>query len=159
MVGGVSLGALKTHSILPWEAGDIDIHVLGTSVPELLNMFRPWAKERGYVLRDYRGQAVHVFCTPKEIGDTFGGLATIYPKPGPPLKYIKIKTDGIWVRYDRDLFVYILGKYGKGYLQHKLYHSHTVVHCKIEGHNACLPNFQSIFNGKGGTYQHYFCDS
>ena len=97
MVGGVSLGALKTHSILPWEVGDIDIHVLGTSVPELLNMFRPWAKERGYVLRDYRGQAVHVFCTPKEIGDTFGGLATIYPKPGPPLKYIKIKTDGIWV--------------------------------------------------------------
>ena len=158
VVGGVSLGAVKMHSILPWEAGDIDIIVFDKSIQELLNMFRPWAKERGYVLRDYRGQAVHVFCTPKEIGDVSGGLATIFPRPGPPPKYIKIKTDGIWVRYDRNLLEYILGKYGKEYLQHKVYRSHTNIRCKIKGHNACMPDFQSIFNGKGGTYQEFFCD-
>ena len=160
LIGGVSLGALKMHSILPWEAGDIDINVFSTSVPDLLNIMRPWANERGYVVKEYgQSEAVHVFCTPKEIGDVSGGLATIYPKSGPPPKYIKIKTDGILVRYDRNLFEYILGKYGQGYLQHKLYHSRTNIHCKIEGHNACLPDFQSIFNGKGGTYQEYFCDS
>ena len=158
MVGGVSLGAVKMHSILPWEAGDIDIFVFDKSIQELLNMFEPWAKERGYVLRNYRGQAVHVFCTPKEIGDVSGGLATIFPRPGPPPKFIKIKTNGIWVRYDRNHIEYLLGKYGKGYLQHKVYRSHANIRCEIKGHNACMPDFQSIFNGKGGTYQEFFCD-
>ena len=160
LFGGVSLGALKMHSILPWEAGDIDINIFSTTIPDLLNMMQPWADERGYVLREHaESEAVHVYCTPKEIGDVSGGLATIFAKPGPPPKYMKIKTDGFWVRYDRNLLEYILGKYGEGYLQHKLYHSHTNIHCKIKGHNACLPDFQSIFNGKGGTYQEFFCDS
>ena len=158
LVGGVSLGAVKMHSILPWEAGDIDIQVYNTSIPQLLSLFRSWADKKGYVLQESPG-SVRVFCTPKGVRDVSGGLATIFPKPGTPPKYVRIKTNGIWVRYERDLFEAILKKYGQGYLQHKLYHSETIVQCKIKGHNACLPDFQSIFNGKGGTYQEYFCDN
>ena len=157
--GGVSLGAVKMHSILPWEAGDIDIDVYGMDRPQLLSILEPWGKTMGYIVREHsESNAVHVFCTPKEIGDVSGGLATIFPTLDPPPKYIQIKTSGIWVRYPRNLFQKILNFYGQGYLQHKLYSSESVLHCKKEGHNACLPNFNSIFNGKGGTYREYFCD-
>ena len=156
--GGVSLGAVKMHSILPWEAGDIDINVYNTSVPQLLNLFQPWINERGYVLQEHaQSRSVQIFCAPKEVGDVSGGLATIFPKPGPPPKYMRIKTDGVWVRYERDFFESVIEYYGQGYLQHKLYRSGTI-YCKIKGHNACLPDFQSIFDGKGGTYKEYFCD-
>lgn len=160
LFGGVSLGAVKMHSILPWEAGDIDIRVYGMDVPQLLNLFRPWATKMGYVLREHReSKAVHVFCTPKEIGDVSGGLASIFPTHTPPEEYVKIKTNGFWVRYSRNLFQHIIKRYGQGYLQHKMYRTNSVTHCKVKGHNACLPNFQSMFDGKAGTYREYFCQN
>lgn len=156
--GGVSLGAVKMHSILPWDAGDVDIIVYGMSVAQLLNLLRPWASEMGYVLREHsESEAVHIFCTPKAIGDVSGGLASIFPTRDPPPKYIRIKTNGIWVRYPRNLFQVIMNFYGQGYLEHKMYRKNDAIHCMIKGHNACLPNFKSLFNGKGGTYQEYFC--
>ncbi|XP_028401881.1 uncharacterized protein LOC114524873 isoform X1 [Dendronephthya gigantea] len=158
--GGVSLGAVKMHSILPWEAGDIDLNVYGMDVPQLLNLLQPWVSKKGYVMREHvETNAVHVFCTPKEIGDVSGGLATMFPTNDPPPEYIRIKTNGIWVRYPRNVFQVIMKRYGISYLEHKLYRTKNAIECKMKGHNACLPNFKSIFNGKGGTYQEYFCEN
>ncbi len=158
--GGVSLGAVKMHSILPWEAGDLDIVVFRMNVPQLLSMLKPWATEKGYVLREHTAsKAVHLFCTPKEIGDVSGGLATIFPTPNPPPKYIRVKTSGIWVRHRRNLFEDAISRYGEGYLAHKLYRSEKTIQCSMKGHSGCLPNFTSIFQGKGGTYREYFCES
>ena len=157
--GGVSLGAIKMHSILPWDAGDVDIDVYGMTIPQLMSIFKPWTTEKGYVLREHtQSKAVHVYCTPKELGDVAGGLASLFINPGPPPKYIQIKTNGIWVRYRRNLFEATMSFYGQEYLSHKLYQSEKIAKCKIKGHNACLPNFNSIFNGKGGTYREYFCE-
>ena len=157
--GGVSLGAIKMHSILPWDAGDVDIDVYGISITQLMSMLQPWADEKGYILREHEEtDAVHVFCTPKRIGDVSGGLASIFYNPGPPPKYIRIKTNGVWVRYRRNLFQATMSFYGQEYLTHKLYRSKNTMKCKLKGHNACLPNFKSIFNGKGGTYREYFCE-
>jgi hypothetical protein len=156
--GGVSLGAVKMRSILPWEAGDLDIIVYRMNASQLFNMLKPWATEKGYVLRKPPG-AVHVFCTPKEIGDVSGGLATIFPSLHSPPKHIRVKTNGIWVRYRRNLFQDTIRHYGEGYLAHKLYGSQNAIKCSMKGHSGCLPNFKSIFQGKGGTYREYFCKS
>ena len=141
VAGGVSLGAIKTRSILPWEAGDIDIGVYGLSQVQLYKLMQPWASKSGYILRKSGNGAVHIFCTPRNVGEVSGGLATLFPHPSEqPPDYVKIKTNDVWVRYHRQFDKYFLGKYGGEYLQHKLYRRKETIECKIKEHNACLPN-------------------
>ena len=158
VIGGVSLGAIKTRSILPWEAGDIDIEVYGMSLVQLLNLMEPWAEKNDYFLQTYKNKAVHIFCTPHNVGRVSGGLATIYPyKFKIPPDYVKIKTNGIWVRYDRQFFKLFLEHYGENYLQHDVYQRKEIIKCKIKNHNACLPNFKSLYQGKAGTLKEFYC--
>ena len=162
--GGVFLGAVKMHSILPWEAGDIDIDVFGISLSELFTKLKKWGDKMGYIVRQYSRNAIstdiHVFCTPKEVGDVSGGLATIYVRTQQrPQPYLRIKTNGIWVRYPKNFFRKITRDYGEDYLQHILYKSRKVIRCNINGHNACLPDFNTLFNGYGGTFREYFCEN
>ena len=157
--GGVSLGAVKMRSILPWEAGDLDIGVYGISLSELLAKLKTWGDTMGYTVRQNSRTAIHVFCTPKDVGDVSGGLATIFLHEERPPEYLRIKTNGIWVRYAKNFFEMITREYGEDYLQHMLYNSHNVIRCAINGHNACLPDFKTLFNGYGGTYREYFCES
>ena len=158
--GGVALGAIKTRSILPWEAGDIDIDVYGMNQEQLYNLMEPWAEKNGFILRKYEKEAVHIFCTPRNVGQVSGGLATIFPQPfEQPPDYVKIKTNDVWVRYVRQFDKQFLEHYGDKYLQHKLYRSEETTECKIKDHNACLPNFKSLYQGKAGTLKDFYCRS
>ena len=158
VIGGVSLGAIKTRSILPWEAGDIDINVYKMSLVQLLKLIEPWAKKNGYFLQTFRSKAVHIFCTPRNVGKASGGLATINPyKSQTPPDYVRIKTNGIWVRYDRQFFKFFLDHYGEDFLQHKVYRRKEIIECKIKKHNACLPNFKSLYQGRAGTLKDFYC--
>lgn len=155
--GGVALGAIKMRSILPWEAGDIDMGVYEMTLDKLYTLLQPLAKEKGYVVKKHGSESVHVFCTPKNVGSLSGGLATIFPhaRMSPPL--VKVETNGIWVSYSRDLVHGLLREYGKSYLQHKMYASRETVNCKMKDHNACLPNFKSLLQGRAGNLKEYFC--
>lgn len=159
VIGGVSLGAIKMRSILPWEAGDIDIHVYGMSLVQLADLVEPWANKNGYFAFTYMKKAVHIFCTPRHVGRVSGGLATVHPKSELPPDFVRIKTNGIWVRYDREFFKLFLKYYGKDYLQHELYRHKEIIECKIKDHNACLPNFKSLYQGKAGTLKEFYCQN
>ena len=156
--GGVSLGAIKMHSVLPWDAGDVDILVFGLTLRQIYNMFAPWKKDKGYTVR-LTARQVNVFCTPENVGDQSGGIATIFPRRGPVPERMKVKTNGKWIPYFRALVPYLIKNYGEDkYLGHSLYGGKETIECKIKGHNACLPNFKSFLNGKGGTAREYFCE-
>ncbi|XP_028404487.1 uncharacterized protein LOC114527091 [Dendronephthya gigantea] len=160
VIGGVSLGAVKMRSILPWEAGDIDVRVYGMSLVQLLKLMEPWAKKNDYLIETHMSTAVHIYCTPREVGRVSGGLATIYPykhKTSPD--YIRIRTNGIWVRYDRHVFKQFLEYYGEDFLQHKVYRRNEIISCKIKEHNACLPNFTSLYQGRVGTLSKFYCQN
>ena len=137
--GGVPLGAVKMRSILPWEAGDIDIDVYGISFSELLAKLKTSGDKMGYTVRQHSRTDIHVFCTPKEVGDVSGGVATIFVRPLRRQPYLRIKTNGIWVRYPMNFFGKIIKEYGENHLQHMLYKSHNIIRCALKGHNACLP--------------------
>ena len=81
LVGGMSLGSIKMQSVLPWDSGDVDIHVFGMSLKEIYMLFEPLKNEKGYIVRLMSDQ-VHVFCTPRNVGDLSGGIATIFPESG-----------------------------------------------------------------------------
>ena len=158
VIGGVSLGAIKTRSILPWEAGDIDINVYKMSLVQLLKLIEPWAKKNGYFHKTFMSETVHIFCTPRNVGKVSGGLATINPyKSETPPDYVRIKTNGIWVRYDRQFYKFFLEHYGEDFLQHKVYRRKEIIECKIKKHNACLPNFKSLYEGRAGTMKDFYC--
>lgn len=148
------------RSILPWEAGDVDIRVYGMSLVQLLKLMKPWAKKNHYLIETHMSTAVHIYCTPREIGRVSGELATIYPyKHKTPPDYIRIKTNGIWVRYDRHFSQYFEGHYGEDFLQHKVYRGKEIISCKIKDHNACLPNFKSLYQGAAGTLKQFYCQN
>ena len=158
LVGGMSLGSIKMQSVLPWDSGDVDIHVFGITLKQIYNLFEPFKKEKGYVVRLMPDQ-VHVFCTPSNVGDLSGGIATIFPEPGPTPEMMRIKVNGKWISCDRKLFAYLFGRYGEDkYLGHSMHGGREVMECKLKGHNACLPNFKSFLSGKGGTAREYFCE-
>ena len=159
VVGGISVGAIKMRSVLPWDSGDVDIHVSGLNLQEIYDLFAPWKKEKGYIVRLMADQ-VHVFCTPDNVRDKSGGIATIFPRDGPVPELMKIKTNGKWISYDRALFPYLVKKYGEDkYLGHSMHGGREIMECKVKGHNACLPNFKSFLNGKGGTAREFFCST
>lgn len=156
--GGVLLGAIKMRSILPWEAGDIDIRVYGMNLDQLMSLMQPWATKNGYLHHTYHGESFHIFCTPREVAGDSGGLVTVFPlETGKVPDFVRIKTNGLWVRYDRDLANSLLEKYGEDFLQHKVYEHDEIIECKIRGHNACLPNFKSLYDGKAGTLKEFYC--
>ena len=156
--GGISLGAIKMHSVLPWDSGDVDIHAYGLNLQQIYDLFEPLKKEKGYIVRLMADQ-VHVFCTPRNVGDLSGGIATIFPRSGSVPELMKVKTNGKWISYDRSLFRYLIKEYGEDkYLGHSMHGGREIMECKIKGHNACLPNFKSFLNGKGGTAREYFCE-
>ena len=158
LVGGMSLGSIKMQSVLPWDSGDVDIHVFGMSLKQIYKLFEPLKKEKGYIVRLMSDQ-VHVFCTPRNVGDLSGGIATIFPESGPAPELMKIKVNGKWISSDRKLFAYLFGRYGEDkFLGHSMHGGREIMECKIKGHNACLPNFKSFLNGKGGTAREYFCE-
>ena len=157
--GGISLGAVKMHSVLPWDSGDIDIHAFGLNLQQIYDLFSPWKREKGYIVRLMANQ-VHVFCTPGNVGDQSGGIATIFPRNGPVPELIKIQTNGKWISYERALFSYLVKEYGEDkYLGHSMHGGRETMECKIKGHNACLPNFKAFLNGKGGTAREFFCET
>ncbi len=156
--GGISLGAIKMHSVLPWDSGDVDIHAFGLNLQQIYDLFEPFKKKKGYIVRLMSDQ-VHVFCTPRNVGDLSGGIATIFPRSGAVPELMKIKTNGKWITYDRALFPYLIKDYGEDkYLGHSMHGGRETMECKIKGHNACLPNFKYFLNGKGGTAREYFCE-
>ena len=157
--GGISVGAIKMRSVLPWDSGDVDIHVFGLDLEKIYDLFASWKREKGYTVRLMADQ-VHVFCTPDDVGDQSGGIATIFPRDGPVPELMKIKTNGKWISYERALFPYLVKTYGEDkYLGHSMHGEREIMECKIKGHNACLPNFKSFLNGKGGTAQEFFCST
>ncbi|XP_028390694.1 uncharacterized protein LOC114515606 [Dendronephthya gigantea] len=158
--GGVSIGAIKMHSVLPWDSGDIDVQVFGLTVQQIYELFQPFKEQKGYVVRLISNpEQVHVFCTPKNVGDLSGGIATIFSRQGPIPELMKIKTNGRWINYSRALFRYLIDTYGEDkFLGHSLHGGRETMECKIKGHNACLPNFKNFLNGKGGTAREYFCE-
>ena len=158
--GGISLGAIKMHSVLPWDSGDVDVHVFGLNVQQIYDLFEPLKNQKGYVVRLISNpEQVHVFCTPKNVGDLSGGIATIFSGEGPIPELMKIKTNGKWINYSRSLFRYLIRSYGEDkFLGHSMHGGRETMECKIKGHNACLPNFKAFLNGKGGTAREYFCE-
>ena len=155
---GISVGAIKMRSVLPWDSGDVDIHVFGLNLQEIYDLLASWKREKGYIVRLMADQ-VHVFCTPHNVGDQSGGIATIFARDGPVPELMKIKTNGKWISYERALFPYLVKTYGEDkYLGHSMHGGSEIMECKIKGHNACLPDFKSFLNGKGGTAQEFFCN-
>ena len=109
-------------SILPWEAGDIDIGVYDMTPDKLYNLLKPMAEQKGYVQR-HLGTQVNIFCTPGNVGDQSGGVAIIFPhntKARPRSEFIKVQTNGILVSYERELVQNLMKIYGKTYLEHKM---------------------------------------
>ena len=158
LVGGMSLGSIKMQSVLPWDSGDVDIHVFAMTLKQIYKLFEPLKNEKGYIVRLMSDQ-VHVFCTPRNVGDLSGGIATIFPEKGPTPELMKIKVNGKWISTDRKLFEYLFRRYGEDkYLGHSMHGGREIMECKIKEHNACLPNFKSFLNGKGGTAREYFCE-
>ena len=127
---------------------------------KLYNLLKPLAEQKGYVLR-HLGTQVNVFCTPRNVGDLSGGVATIFPhntKAPPRSEFLKVQTNGILVSYKRELVQNLMKVYGKKYLEHKMYSSDETLKCKMKGHNACVPNFKSLLHGKAGFSREYFCE-
>ena len=161
--GGVPLGALKMQRILPWEAGDVDMAVYIESQKKLLSLIEGFAAPHGYTVRNLDGQ-VQVFAAPRKAGMRMGGLISMFPhlNPAPDSKeFIKIKISGRWLQCRKDLFAMFKKYYGINYLQHQMYYTSQIVHCKKKSHNACLPDFRTLesLQGTAGSYREYFCDS
>ena len=158
--GGISLGAIKMRSILPWEAGDIDMGVYDMTQDKLYDLLQPLIEQKGWVVQKIPNQ-VQVFCTPKNVGVLSGGLATIFynnAKAPARSEFVEVQTNGVWIRYKRDLVSHLMHDYSKRYLEHKLYASSETASCKIKGHNACLPHFKTMLEGRAGTFRNFFCE-
>ena len=163
IAGGVPLGALKLRAILPWDAGDVDFFVYIENQEKLLNLAEKFAASHGYMVRSVQGQ-VQVFVTSGRVGMKMGGLMSLIPETGPvpnSAEFIKIKTNGRWIQYNKSVFREFRKYYGINYLQHRMYQSNKITHCLREGHNACLPDFRTLggLKGTAGTFKEYFCES
>ena len=165
VAGGVPLGALKFGGILPWDAGDVDFFVYIESSEKLFNLMKNFAAGRGYTVQMHvQSDQVQVFCTPANVGVKMGGLMSLMVvKESVPdaTQFIKMKTNGKWISCNKSVFREFRHYYGINYLQHRMYDSPKVAHCLLEGHNACLPDFQTLgeLQGTAGTFSEYFCDS
>ena len=160
--GGVALGALKMRAILPWDSGDVDMGVHIESKAKLFNLLESFARGKGYTVTEL-DDSVNIFCTPAKVGKTMGGMVTLFVNNGPlrpdPSNFVLIKTNGKWIRYGKDLFQHFRKIYGASFLQHRMYLGNNPTHCKLEGHNACLPDFRTLLDGTAGTFKEYFCES
>ena len=141
-------------SILPWEAGDVDMGVNGYSQAELHALISNFALKRGFTTGLIVNGGVSLLCAPPETAMKIGGLVTMFVTDFKNPQYIKMKINGQWVPLRRNILSNLRSDYGVNYLQHKLYRSHELLHCKKTGHNACLPDFRE----KAGTLKEHFCD-
>ena len=163
IAGGVPLGALKLRAILPWDAGDVDFFVYIENQEKLQNLAEDFAASHGYMVRSVQGQ-VQVFVASGRVGMKMGGLMSLIPETGPvpdSAEFIKIKTNGRWIQYNKSVFREFRKYYGINYLQHRMYQSNKITHCLREKHNACLPDFRTMggLKGTAGTFKEYFCES
>lgn len=152
---GVALGAVKMRSILPWDAGDIDIGIYYESRNKFASIVKSFAKKHNYTFRNiYSEDLIHVFCA-SGLGDKMGGLVSMFLVDKEPEKLIKIKTNGRWISYKQNIFSEMRDQYKMNYLQHVIYEStsYQKIHCTVKGHNACLPDFRE----NDGTYSDLFC--
>ena len=160
--GGIPLGGVKMQGILPWEAGDVDLGVYIESQDKLFSLIEGFAASHGYTVRNL-DQQVQVFASPRKAGMKMGGLISLCPylNPAPDFKeFMKIKINGRWLQCRKELFAMFRKYYGINYLQHQMYRTNQIVHCKAKGHNACLPDFRTLrsLQGTAGSYREYFCD-
>lgn len=152
---GVALGALKMRSILPWDAGDVDIGVYHNNPSKFASIIESFAQKNNYTFKNlFSKDLIHVFCASGQ-GDKMGGLVSMFVEDKQPWELIKIKTNGRWIPYKQDIFKDMREEYNTRYLQHVMYDSnnHEKIHCTVEGHNACLPDFRK----NDGTYSDLFC--
>lgn len=154
---GIALGAIKVRGILPWDSGDIDIYTFGMDKSDLYKLLRGYSKFRNYLINEKSDQ-IHLFCDHPNLAWKVGGIVTIFAEGERKPDIIQMKTDGRWLFYDKEMFEGLRRSYGSNYLEHRMmhssYHQYTVgAHCKIEGHNACLPDFRL----KSGILKEHFC--
>ena len=130
--GGVALGALKMRAILPWDSGDVDMGVHIESKAKLFNLLESFARGKGYTVTEL-DDSVNIFCTPAKVGKTMGGIVTLFVHNEPlrpdPSNFIKIKTNGKWIQYGKDLFRHFRKIYGANFLQHRMYRGNQLTHC------------------------------
>jgi hypothetical protein len=159
--GGITLGAVKMRAVLPWDAGDVDIFVYYESLSKLFSIVSNFANRHNYYASDRIEDQIQIFCVPSKIKTKMGGLVSLVIRDEKPPEFIRIKTNGKWIPYRLDIFGNLRKYYKLNYLKHMLYESKEIIHCKKEGHNACLPDFRIVGEhpGNGGTYINYFCDS
>ncbi|KAK3699374.1 hypothetical protein QZH41_006557 [Actinostola sp. cb2023] len=157
IIGGVALGAVKMRGVLPWDAGDIDMVIYNYSLSELHTTMAHFARKHHFTAKRHESGQVQVFCAPHKIAEKVGGLVSMFVSDHDvKLEFVKIMTNGRWIPYRNDIFSHLREHYSVNYLQHKMYRSSELIHCKKKGHNACLPDFRH--DGKAGTFKEYFCE-
>jgi hypothetical protein len=131
--GGVALGAIKMRGVLPWDAGDVDMAVYYGLRYKLYSIIPKFAKEHDYIAKELFNQ-MQLFCVPSKLGERMGGLVSIFHKyeAPPAADFIKIKTNGRWIPYKREIFSTLRDHYKTSYLQHKMYESSENIHCTIQ---------------------------
>jgi phosphorylcholine metabolism protein LicD len=157
--GGIALGAIKMRSVLPWESGDIDMYVYSESRENFYNILSKFASDHHF--SSFNTNPVQFFPFPPNIARKVGGIATIFVHTEKvPDMFIKIKTNGRWIPYQKMVFHHLRSYYKLDYFQHKMFHSSDLLHCKIKDHNACLPDFRKLaISGGTGTFREFFRDS
>ncbi|KAK3740320.1 hypothetical protein QZH41_000503 [Actinostola sp. cb2023] len=158
---GVALGTVKMRGVLPWDAGDIDFGIYDYSLSELYTTMRKFARKHHFTAKiDEKSNQVQVYCAPHKIAEKVGGLVSMFVNDDEKPMFVKMKTNGRWIPYRKEIFRDLRKYYSVNYLQHKMYRSSELIHCKKKGHNACLPDFRQKgrHGGKAGTFKENFCE-
>lgn len=162
--GGVALGSVKMRKILPWDAGDADIKIYDYSIYEVYKIIEELVVANNYTIKKDAGIGlIQVYCTSPGLFKKIGGLVSLDTKTffEKPKRFVQMKVNGKWIPFSIDLFRNLRENYDLNYLQHFMYESNERIHCKMSGHNACLPDFRIKkvkSTGIAGTYREHFCD-
>ena len=151
-----SLFLFKNRGFLPWEAGDIDFssHV---NQNDLLHNLRTEFVKRYPDFKITIPNKAEIIIQPKR---GFGGWVTIFfGHAGKHRDMMRINLDGYWCSFAYVSFKECRTWYKQNYLQHKMYrmYNEQSLHC-LEQSNACLPNFNILYGGRGGTWKEFFVE-
>ena len=148
---GVTVGAVKLRSVLPWDSGDIDVNV-DHNLRDLVNLLRTKFVK---LHPEYKIYADHIM-TSVQLRHGFEGPTTIWPQPKHRVPQIIIRMDcnGFMMPVSKDIFKHLRGAY-HDYLVHHKHRSKSSIFCS-ERSNACLPDFRKILDGRGGHYAEFY---
>ena len=148
---GVTVGAVKMRSILPWDSGDIDIYV-DHNLRDLIDLLKTKLVKLFPVYKIYEDHRM----TSVQLRHGFEGPTTIFPTPKDKVPEVIIRMDcnGFMMPVSKGVFKDLRVTY-HDYLVHHKHNRKSSIFCS-ERSNACLPDFRKILDGRGGHYAEFY---